>query len=55
MTIVPRPHSLAALVCALLVVLGSLPPSVHAQSTADADRYFSDVKRMLEDFPEAAV
>ena len=40
MTIVPRPHSLAALVCALLVVIGSLPPSVHAQSTADADRYF---------------
>jgi hypothetical protein len=40
MTIVPRPRSLAALVCVLLVVIGSLPPSVHAQSTADVDRYF---------------
>jgi hypothetical protein len=40
MTIVPRPHSLAALAFALLVVIGSLPPSVHAQNTAEVDRYF---------------
>jgi len=40
MTIVPRPHSLAALAFALLVVIGSLPPSVHAQSTAEVERYF---------------
>jgi len=40
MTIVPRPHSLAALAFALLVVIGSLPPAVHAQNTAEVDRYF---------------
>ena len=40
MTIGPRPHSLAALAFALLVVIGSLPPSVHAQSTAEVERYF---------------
>ena len=40
MTTVPRPHSIAALACALLVVIGSLPLLVHAQSATDADRYF---------------
>ena len=40
MTTAPRPHSLAALVCALLAVIGSLPPSAHAQSAAEVDRYF---------------
>jgi hypothetical protein len=40
MTTVPRLHSLAAFACALLVVIGSAPPWGHAQSTAEADRYF---------------
>jgi hypothetical protein len=40
MTTVPRPRSLAALACALLIVLGSAPPWVHAQGTTEADRYF---------------
>ena len=40
MTTVPRPHWLAALACALIIVIGSVPPSVHAQSTTEVDRYF---------------
>ncbi len=40
MTTLPRPRSLAALACALLVAMGSLSPAAHAQSTADAERYF---------------
>ena len=40
MTTVFRPPSLAALACALLVVIGSAPSWGHAQSTAEADRYF---------------
>ena len=40
MTTVPRLHVLAALACALLIVIGSAPPWGHAQSTADAERYF---------------
>ena len=40
MTTVPGPRALAALACALLVVIGSAPHGGHAQSTADADRYF---------------
>ena len=41
MTTVPRLHSLAALACALLIVIGSVPHSVHAQGTTEADRYFT--------------
>jgi len=40
MTIVPRPHWLSALACALLITIGSAPPWVHAQSAAEVDRYF---------------
>ena len=40
MTIVPGPRSLAALACALLIAIVSVPPTVHAQSPADAERYF---------------
>jgi hypothetical protein len=40
MTTVPRPRSLAALACALLIVIGSAPPCVYAQGTTEADRYF---------------
>lgn len=40
MTTAPRPHLLAALACALIILIGSAPPSVHAQSTSDVDRYF---------------
>lgn len=40
MTTVPRLHSLAALACTLLIVIGSPPPCSDAQSTTEADRYF---------------
>jgi hypothetical protein len=40
MTTVPRLHVLAALACALLIVIGSAPPWGHAQSAAEVDRYF---------------
>ena len=40
MTTVPRLHSLAALAWALLILIGSVPASVHAQSTTEIDRYF---------------
>jgi hypothetical protein len=40
MTTVPRLHVLAAVACALLVVIGSAPPWGHAQSAAEVDRYF---------------
>jgi hypothetical protein len=40
MTTVPRLHSLAALACALLIVIGSAPPRSDAQGTTEADRYF---------------
>lgn len=40
MTTVPRPRSLAALACALLIGIGSAPPSAHGQGTTDVDRYF---------------
>jgi hypothetical protein len=40
MTTVPRFHVLAAVACALLIVIGSAPPWGHAQSTTDAERYF---------------
>jgi hypothetical protein len=40
MMLVPPPHSLAALACALIILIGFGPPSVHAQSTIDIDRYF---------------
>lgn len=40
MTTVPRLHSLAALACALLIVIGSVPSWVDAQGTTEADRYF---------------
>jgi hypothetical protein len=40
MTTVPRPHSLAALACALILLIGLVPPAVRAQSTSEVDRYF---------------
>jgi hypothetical protein len=40
MTTVPRLHLLAALACALLIVIGLAPPWGHTQSAAEVDRYF---------------
>ena len=40
MTTVLRLPALAALACALLLVIGSVPPAVHAQTPTEIDRYF---------------
>ena len=40
MTTVLRPHLLVALTCLLITVTGLNPDPGHAQSTAEADRYF---------------
>ena len=40
MTTGSRLPFLAACACALLIVIGSVPPAVHAQSTRDVERYF---------------
>ena len=42
MTTAFRPPSLAALACALIIIIwvSSAPPWVHAQSTGEVDRYF---------------
>jgi hypothetical protein len=40
MTTSCRARALLALACALLIVPGSSPPVLHAQSTTDVERYF---------------